>query len=73
MAQGWQITCGKCGEVAPASQWMGTDKVLLRMCDFQCPHCKVGIKRVLHDVKIIRNPEGEPLFAHGRVEIEEVA
>jgi len=73
MSHGWQITCGKCNKASAASRWMQSAKVLMRVCDFQCPECGVSINRVLKDVKIIRTPQGEPMFAHGRVVIEEVA
>jgi hypothetical protein len=72
MSDGWLITCGKCEEVAPASQWLDSQAVLVGKCHFECPACgqkirrkTVGIKRVIVGSEFSYFPE--------TIVIEEVA
>ena len=42
---GWQITCGVCGQTNDTSLWMETLMGPLPGADLQCPNCKVAIRR----------------------------
>jgi len=73
MAQGWQITCGKCGEVASVNHWLRSRAVETGECHFQCPNCKVKLRRVAHGTKQIEIDTGVSVFVPGRIKIEEIA
>jgi hypothetical protein len=71
MCSGWKITCGKCGAVATAEEWLAGEPVLRGDCHFQCPHCGVRIRRKTAGVKRI-SINGAMCYVPARIEIVEV-
>ena len=47
------ITCGSCGNTFDSTRWVETVMGPLPGGDFQCPHCKVAIRRKALGTKII--------------------
>ena len=58
MSDGWNITCAKCDQVSPMSSWVwspvGGD---LPFNEFQCPVCKVRVRKEFGKPEIWDNGE----------------
>ncbi len=66
------ITCGACGKTSDFELWLETISGMVMPKDvFQCPACKVSIKKTFGPPKVVRDEDGAPVFvAPGKVTLE---
>ena len=68
---GYQITC-KCGEKNEVRLWLDSDAVRTGECHFQCPVCRVKIRRKVVGTRALNPDSDELVFVPDRIVVEEV-
>lgn len=59
----FQITCGECGKTADFEAWQKTAVGMVLPNDtYQCPTCKVAIKKTFGKPTVYEATDGEPVF-----------